>query len=189
MKHLFYCVLLLLAVNAASTGQTVVTIAPAKDNTLYENSAGALGDGKGDYLFVSKTSNGGLIRRAVVQFDIASVVPKGSTIVSVVPAFHMSKTIAGATPVSLYRLTADWGEGTSNSSGNEGGGATATTGDATWIHTFYSTTFWKNPGGDFVVTTSGTTSVGGIDSYAWPSTPQLVADVQQWLDAPVTNFG
>jgi hypothetical protein len=34
MKHLFYCVLLLLAVNAASTGQTVVTIAPAKDNTL-----------------------------------------------------------------------------------------------------------------------------------------------------------
>ena len=189
MNRFFYCVLLLSAAIAASVGQTVVTIVPAKDNTLYENSAGTLSDGKGDYLFAGKTSTGGLIRRAVVQFDVASIIPKGSTIVSVVPTLHMSKTIAGATAVSLYRLIADWGEGTPNSAGNEGGGEASTTGDATWIHSFYSTTLWKNPGGDYAVTVSSKFDVGGIGSYSWPSTAQLVADVQQWLDTPAANFG
>lgn len=71
----------------------------------------------------------------------------------------------------------------------EGSGGAAATGDATWLHTFYSTAFWTNPGGDFSPTASAATMVGGFGSYTWGSTPELVADVQEWLDNASINFG
>ncbi|MHC4694875.1 MAG: hypothetical protein ACYS67_19240, partial [Planctomycetota bacterium] len=84
----------------------------------------------------------------------------------------------------------DWGEGTSNSGLTGGGGAPATTGDATWLHTFFNTDFWINNGGDFSATVSGSQSVGTLaGDYTWGSTAQMVADVQSWLDDPNNNFG
>ncbi|MCX6137867.1 MAG: DNRLRE domain-containing protein, partial [Ignavibacteriales bacterium] len=189
MKRLGYNAMLICFAVSVYAGQSIVTLAPAKDNTLYQSTDGSLSDGKGDFLFAGKTATGGLIRRAVLQFDIASAVPKGSIIVSAMLTLHMSKSIAGATPVVVYRLSSDWGEGTSNSSGNEGGGTASTTGDATWMHAFYSTALWKTPGGDYAASAGSTLSVGGIGSYSWPSTPALVADVQQWLDTPAVNYG
>jgi hypothetical protein len=63
------------------------------------------------------------------------------------------------------------------------------TGDATWLHTFFDTTFWSNPGADFLGTVSATQSVSDTGFYTWGSTSQMVADVQDWLDNPATNFG
>lgn len=175
----------------------IVSLTPTKDNTLYEFVAPSLGEtgpasnGAGVSLFVGRTNNKGpSIRRGLIAFDVAGAVPAGSTINSVQLVLNMTQTIAGAEPVDLHRLTADWGEGTSNAtSGGGGGGAPATTGDATWLHTFFSTSSWATPGGDFSPTVSATEAVDDNGPYTWGSTAQMVADVQGWLDTPASNFG
>jgi len=165
-----------------------VVLTPTKDNTLYENNDGATSNGIGAFFFVGKTA-GGSIRRGLMAFDMAGSLPPGATVVSASVQLQMSKTSGGAATVGLHRALADWGEGTSDASGNEGQGAAATTGDATWLHTFYDTALWQTPGGDFVPTATVSTTVDGIGSYTWASTPTLVAEVQGWLTTPANNFG
>ncbi len=168
--------------------QTVV-LEPVRDNTLIEESSGALSNGAGPILFAGRVRGfgGGAIRRAVMAFDVAASVPAGSTIDAVTLTMTCD-SVATPTPrdVSLHVLTADWGEGTSSSTG--GGGALSTPGDATWIHTFFSASLWASAGGDFVGAASATTSVADLDDYDW-SSAQMAADVQAWLDAPAANFG
>ena len=114
----------------------MVQLAPSKDNTLYESGTGALSNGAGDFLFAGQTQNFNLTRRAVLSFDlVAAGIPAGATVTSVTLEMDVSRSQQANTEnVSLHRLTQDWGEGTSNASANEGGGAPSTTGDATWIH-------------------------------------------------------
>jgi hypothetical protein len=90
--------------------------------------------------------------------------------------------------ISLHRALADWGEGTSDAAAQEGKGAPATPGDATWLHTTFDAALWAAPGGDFTPEPSATTTVDQPGAYTWES-PQLAADAQAWLDAPATNFG
>jgi len=171
-------------------GQTTVDLFPLKDNTLYEDATGNLSNGVGRYAFCGTTGQG-LIRRTLIAFDIGVHIPSGATITDVQLILHMSRA---SNPTenrthSLHPLTKDWGEGTSNASGEEGGGVAATTGDATWLHTFFNTELWTNPGGDFSLTPSASQTVSGIDFYTWGSTAEMVSDVQSWLDNPNTNFG
>ncbi|MEE8158570.1 MAG: DNRLRE domain-containing protein [Dehalococcoidia bacterium] len=165
-----------------------ISLGPSKDNTLYENATGAFSNGVGDHIFVGNNA-GGQARRAVIAFDIAGNIPAGSIIQNVNLTIRMSRTVAGPETINLHGLLADWGEGTSNASANEGGGASSESGDATWVHRFFNSDSWSNPGGDFSSTVSASTSVGGSGSYAWGSTSQLVANVQRWLDDPSSNFG
>jgi hypothetical protein len=174
----------------ASLAQTQVTINASKDNTLYEDAAGALSNGAGEFFFVGRTNQGsGSIRRGLIAFNIAGNIPPGATITSVTLRLNMSKTNSGATTVNLHRATADWGEGTSNAGANEGSGAPATTGDATWLHRFFNSTLWTTPGGTFVSTPSASQSVDNIGTYTWGSTAAMVSDAQQWLTTPSSNFG
>ncbi len=168
--------------------QNSVSINPSQDNTLYEDAAGALSNGAGDYLFSGTTSTGA-IRRALLEFDVSGNVPAGASIDSVFLQLYMSKTVAGNIDMQIFPVLDSWGEGTSNAPGEEGAGAPATTGDATWIHRFYDTVFWTDPGGDFSGTASATASVNGTGFYDWGSTAQMVSDVQDWLDNPANNFG
>jgi hypothetical protein len=92
-------------------------------------------------------------------------------------------------PVTLHRTLADWGEGGSVAPGQQGAGGPAAPGDATWLHTFHDTQFWANPGGDFAAMVSSAQTVADDGFYTWPSTPELVADVQSWVDGPAGNFG
>ena len=102
----------------------------------------------------------------------------------------MSKTLTAISRiVVLHKLLSSWGEGNSNALGEEGAGAASMSEDATWVHTFFDTIFWTNNGGDFSDDVTATASIGGINSYTWNSTPELVADVQSWLDSPSTNYG
>ncbi|MCG8406460.1 MAG: DNRLRE domain-containing protein [Phycisphaerales bacterium] len=171
----------------------VMIIVADKDNTIYSE-FDLLSNGTGDHVFAGKTA-GGNSRRALVAFDVAGAIPAGSKIDSVRFQLYMSRTQAGNQNVTLHRLLADWGEGTSNAGGGEGSGAIATDGDATWRYTFFdaadppSSPEWASTGGDFVATSSADRSVGGIGFYAWGSTAQMVADVQGWLDTPATNYG
>ncbi len=173
---------------AAQTTE-VVTLNPSKDNTLYEDPAGSRSNGRGQHLFVGQ-NNGGKKRRAVIAFDVPGALPAGAAVVSATLSLNLSRTHSGPQPVSLHRVLADWGEGTSDAGGNEGGAAEATRGDATWLHRFYGTDLsWVNPGGDFTHDPSASTAVAARGEYTWGPTPELAADVQMWLDVPDTNFG
>ena len=167
-----------------------ITLAPIKDNTLFQSVDGGESNGAGSYLFAGRTdSSSDYLRRAVMEFDIAGNVPAGSIIQSATLTLTMSRTKVGAMTFNLHRLNSEWGEGTSNADAQEGGGIAATTNDATWIHTFYPGSLWSTAGGDFSTTVSGTASVGGNGSYGWGSTAQMVADVQGWLNNPASNHG
>ncbi|HSP56334.1 MAG TPA: hypothetical protein VLS25_12185, partial [Dehalococcoidia bacterium] len=163
-------------------------LGPEKDSTLIESATGALSNGSGPAIFAGRTSAGlDSIRRALVDFDIASRVPPGSTVTMAVLTLNLSSTNTGPVPVHLHRVLADWGEGVSFASG--GGGAAATPGDSTWIHRFYPDTFWAHAGGDFEPTPSAVALVDQLGPYSWGSTDGMVADVQAWLDHPETANG
>lgn len=164
------------------------TLVSFRDNTLYEDTTGAWSNGAGRFMFVGLT-NSASTRRALLAFGVAnSGIQAGATIDSVFLVLHMSRTIAGAKTVSLHRTDVDWGEAGSDAVNNEGLGAASQPGDATWIHTFFDTTLWSTAGGDFDSVASASTLVDGDGFYVW-NTTRMVADVQGWLDDPVTNHG
>ena len=188
----FAIILVSLAVaSQVLNAQQQSTLTPSKDNTLYQTTDGSTSNGSGDYLFVGRvaSSGNGALRRALLRFNLVGSIPANATITSVTLTLRMSKTISGAQSVSLRKVNADWGEGTSNANSNEGSGATSATNDATWLHRFFSTTSWTTPGGDFSSTTSASASVNAVGNYTWGSTAQMVADVQTWLSNPSSNFG
>jgi hypothetical protein len=168
----------------------IINITPSKDNTLYEYDAaeGDFSNALGNHFFAGKTAMGEL-RRGVLAFDIAGSIPARSTITGVSLSLNMSRTpISVAYPVELHKLLADWGEGTSQATGEEGDGAPATPNDATWRHRFFDTIFWNMEGGDFSAIVSASQLVSVVGIYTW-SSPQMVADVQDWLDSSASNFG
>lgn len=181
------CVLVM-GSNSDLTAQMQAQLTPAKDNTLYESASGSISNGAGSHFFVGSTNNGN-IRRAVIQFDVASQIPEDAVVESVTLTLNLSRTQAGSAPLNMHRLESDWGEGTSDAFGNEGSGTTATTNDATWIHTFFDTETWDSPGGDFFADASASLIVSGIGQYTIGSTDDMVRDVQAWLDNPASNFG
>ncbi len=185
--------LLVLAVCGDSAAADTALFPAARDNTIYSESYD-LSNGAGEHFFAGRTLMGNF-RRGLIAFGVASGVPAGSTITDVTLQLHMSRTMAGNEMVSLYRVLTDWGEGTAEAPGEEGGGAAATDDDATWIYTFYETIdppaapAWTTAGGDYALAASATGSVGNIEFYTWGSTGQMVADVQLWLDDPASDFG
>ena len=170
----------------------VRALTPIKDNTLYEDALGSLSNGAGQHLFAGRTEElvGALIRRGLIAFDVAGEIPAGSTILSASLTLNMSRTnlAAGPRTVSLHRVLADWGEGTSDPFGGEGGGAASTPGDATWIHRFFNFSFWVGSGGDFLAAPSASSVVGGVGFYTWGPTPGLTADVQKLLSLSQRNL-
>lgn len=159
---------------------------PEKDNSLFEENV-TFSNGTGEWLFSGLTQNND-DRRALLQFDIASRIPEGSTITGVTLRLTMDKTIAGAADFDLHRLTENWGEFNSNAPGEEGKGIAAAAGDATWDFSKFNTDGWASAGGDFAVTASATTAVTAAANYEW-SSGQMVQDIQDWLDGTVDNFG
>jgi hypothetical protein len=166
-----------------------VGIQPSKDSTLIQTGATTdLANGTGP-LFVGEVgfSGGNTFRRALIQFPVAQNLPVGSWVHSASLTINCIQAGFQSTDVSLYRVLADWGEGSlSFSSG--GGGVPATTNDATWNYRFYNTAAWTNPGGDFTPTATATTTMGFGGPYSWMSN-DVATDVQGFLDRPSQNFG
>ena len=190
---------------AATMGLTLELL-PVKDSTIYEplifnptSSEANRSNGAGDFIFTGKSleaGGSGLIRRGLIAFDLAASVPAGSTITDATLRLYLSQTRpAGGQPgflstdVSLHRLLSPWGEGASDAPQQEGGGANAQPGDATWHHTFFDEGTWIQPGGDFLGDPSATTLVGErLAFYTWGGSG-LVADLQFWLESPAEDFG
>ena len=129
------------------------------------------------------------LRRGLIAFDLSSI-PTNATITRASLSMYLSRTgPVYPDDISLSKALHDWGEGASNAGDPGGQGTQAQTGDATWLHTFYNTSFWTTPGGDFSPTLSATTTVEAWDTtYQW-SGAGLLADVQSWVANPASNFG
>jgi len=188
MKPL-HAIALLLVAALPLTAQTSTVVVPCDlDNTLFQDATGSLSSGQGASLFVGNPNGGVGLRRALVHFNVASVVPATARILSAQLQFNVVNSPV-ATPLAMtgHLVQQPWGEGTSVSSG--GAGAPAQLGDATWLHTFYPSAFWITPGGDFDATASFTISTPGVGTAIAPVTPLAIRDVQAWLDAPTSNYG
>lgn len=165
----------------------VVTINPDRDSTLFSQS-GSIANGMGEYLFVGTTMSG-QNRRSLLHFDVGDDIPAGASVTDVTLTLNLSKSRGLPVPVDIHDLLADWGEGNSNAFGNEGGGTTAQSGDATWTHRFFNTETWSTPGGDFASTVLASSDVTTSASSQQFNTPGLVNSVQSWVDDPGSNFG
>ncbi len=185
---IIYSLLFLLFFIGLISGQSADTLYALSDNTIYEDSGGSLSNGSGEFLFCG-TNSANQIRRALMRFDAAAQLPFGAQIVSVRIILHMSRTISGGRLVRLHRVSADWGEGGSDATGNEGSGANADTLDATWLHNRFPQSFWQSPGGDYDTIWSAELEVSQTGDYVFGSTERMVADVQNWLESPEINFG
>ncbi|MCP3995922.1 MAG: DNRLRE domain-containing protein [bacterium] len=188
----FLLLTLVLLVATAPAFAVTVILEPSQDNSIYEDfptNSNALGI----TLFTGNTASS--TRRALLQFDVAGNIPVGATIASV----QLDVTVDSAGPFAgvgdpydLFRLDESWGEGTSSGSQTAGFGVAATPGDATWDARFYDAitpTLWTTPGGTLAAAGSATTGLPVGGSGSWLSTPSLVADVQDMLDNPGTDFG
>jgi hypothetical protein len=207
LKRICLAVALCMTLGRAA-GAATIPLNPSKDNTLIQatNPAAQLSNGQGD-IFVGRTNQDGpgkttatiSLRRGLVAFDVAGNVPAGATITGVSLTMRDVMGLNGDPTVELHRATSNWGEGSSFQAG--GMGAAAQDQDATWLYTFYNfatpnlSPTWTTPGGDFSPTVSGTAVVsddlGAGQLFTWSSVsnPQMIADVQSWLNTPATNFG
>jgi len=168
-----------------TVGNSHTVLVPAlRDTTLYSNDE-EHSNSKGDYMAVGRAADG--VRRGLLAFDLSGI-PTGATVTSARPILD----IQGGTvdfEVQLHRMTGAWGEGTSNATGDEYDGAAATKHDATWLYRDYDYTTWAQQGGDYTVSESAARAVSGPARYSWDSTPEMVGDVQTWVDVPGANYG
>jgi hypothetical protein len=173
-----------------SAGNIVLTLSASKDNTIYDDSnhLGRMSNGAGAYLFAGNTRNSDA-RRGLIAFDIARALPAGADVQSARLTLYISQTTAGNESVALHRVSANWQEGTTNASANEGGGGAVQGDDATWIYAFNDVTSWQTRGGDFESTASASAVAGARDTTVFWESDGMVADVQAWLEGPDTNFG
>ena len=125
------------------------------------------------------------LNRGLFDFDLSSI-PSGATINNA--RFDFEVTLQGGSngqaPVDfgLYRVTAEWDEGTGESNiGDPEGGP---------VHWFMRTAAepWLTLGGDFDVELLGTDFIDGPADYSI-STPELVAVIQDMVDGVFTNHG
>lgn len=165
-----------------------VTLEPVRDNTLFEDADGDTSNGAGPALFAGNNNqNTGRSRRALIAFDLASAIPDRAVVDSVTFTLHVS-SVSDLLPrvMTLHRVTSDWGEGESFSTG--GTGAQASPGDASWTHAILPDRLWREPGGDFEPAPSASQVVAGSGSYRWTGAG-LLTDVADWLQQPSGNFG
>jgi len=174
-----------LAPGSSLAGQ-MLDIPAQHDNTLFQSVTGDVSDGAGPVFFAG--TSGTSVRRALLRFDVAGALPAGAVITDASVIILLAFSPSGSGPImGLYRVLHDWGEGSSSTASIAG--APATTGDASWLYTFYPGASWSTPGGDFVATTSSAHGVAGFGGFhAWEG-GTLAADVQSWLDDPAHNYG
>ena len=170
----------------------LASFVPSQDNTLYQDPEGDVSNGIGANLIagsIDSTTNN--LRRALVRFDL-SPLAAGTIVTDARLDLTVTRDPMGATPrhnFSIHRVDQAWGERGSLVLGAGGMGVPAMNGDATWLHTAFSTATWTTPGGDFQATPTATTSVGDSGTVASWTSPTLIADVQSWINDGTNNFG
>ena len=169
---------------------------PVADTTLVEIAPDS-NMGATWFLNAGTAGSSGLRNRGLYQFDFSSI-PAHSKIKFAAVTLEVTREPSGGGPSSsfaLHRMLKSWGEGDKNSTevGSPGLGFPASTNEATWNARFaFTTNTWTFPGAsnDFAAAVSSSTVVYGVALFPFfDSTPQMIADVQSWLNDPPSNFG
>ncbi len=175
---------------------------PSRDTSIFSENVDN-SEGGNASLFVGRISDvfGGNVvttRRGLIGFDI-SAIPAGATIQSVELQFTITRNSvrdAQTTDIfNMHQIQADWGEGTVDGGDLNGVGSAADPGDATWASNFSGSSSWATAGGDFDPTVSASitnltiVTPGVTTADVTFSGPGLVADVQDWVDNPGSNYG
>lgn len=167
---------------ALPAGDGVLRLLPDRDNTLYQTNDGSLSNGAGERLFAGVTGSG-FLRRALLRFDVSGI-PAGARVTAARLRLNVSKEplFPPTAKFGVHRVLAGWGEGASDALDEEGAGAPSEPGDATWLHTEYTSSLWTTPGGDHVTTPSAKATLSpGLGPVEW-SSHALAKDVQAWVD-------
>jgi hypothetical protein len=163
----------------------------ARDSTIFAPDFGLVSNGAGDAIFAGKTNNGS-IRRALVYFDLQASLPTNA-VVNTASVSMFSTNALLPSSVFLHRALANWGEGTSSVPAPRGGqGTTPTPDDVTWIDRFYAANpaqTWTTPGGDYAPAATASVDNVQYNAFDFVSSANLVADVQNWISNPASNFG
>jgi hypothetical protein len=167
-----------------------ITLRPGADTSLFANFPdNNLGSNSN---LVSGANGSGLAGRALIRFDVTTRIPSNAVIQSAALTVKVVIVPGGGGVDSVFdlrRVLVNWGEGI----GIGNSGSPANDGEATWNNRVYPATLWTAPGGaapnDFSETASASLLVAGPANYSFDSTSNLVADVQQWLLNPASNFG
>lgn len=161
-------------------GAATLQIGAMRDAVLYEDAAGAVANGAGEFLVVGRTNQGGgSRRRSLLRFDV-STIPAGAVVTGVEVRLHAQTVTTTDVALGLHRMLTAWTSGGSNPGGNEATGVAAVVGDATWLHATVPGVLWAVPGGDHVVGASAVTMVTGAGGWVTWSGAGLVADVEMW---------
>jgi hypothetical protein len=192
-KSSLWLLALLVATSGALKAATV-TLNPVADTTLFEaipnNNLGA------EPTLISGTTATQHTNRTLLKFDVTGNIPANATIQSVSLALTVTRAAPAPAPLfTLHRMLRDWGEGVGIGTEIEGGntGAPASGGDATWVAAFHPDALWSAPGSaataDYAATASASQTFPGVGGYSFESSPDLIADVQNWLTNAANNFG
>jgi len=186
MKNLYFILILTILPGISVVSQTVeVEVGASIDNTMFKDLD--LSNGIGEYFFAGTTKDG-VIKRALVMFDLTESVPEGVTVDSAILVLKPSKVKPGSTSINVHMLTTEWGEGTSKAEDGDGKGAAATTNDATWEYAKFITHPWIKTGGDYALEASATSTVSTGNDAVFSSVA-ITANVNFWLANPSNNFG
>lgn len=167
------------------------------DASLMEVSPGNSNGGEA-YTLSGRTQNGAHAR-ALYRFDFSRL-PTNAIVSSAVLQLDCTRRSGEGMCVAdvafgLHRVLRAWGEGTNVATINPGQGSPASPGDATWSSAFNPTNAWSAPGGQAGVDFSPVESsfqfitTPAASPYLFESTPELVDDVQTWVNQPQLNLG
>jgi hypothetical protein len=172
-----------------------VTLIPAADTSLIEVAPNNNNGGQA-WVLCGRTQNGPR-NRALFRFDLSQI-PTGAVIQYAALTLEVTR-VPDEPPVNstfgLHRMLRSWGEGDKAATGANppGRGLPAEAGEATWLSAFHPTNAWSAPGAaegaDFSSVESSFQFITSLDTYLFDSTPELVADVQDWVIHPESNYG
>ena len=139
-KHLFR-LLVIAAIPHSLSVAAQVSLEAVRDNTIYGEATGN-SNGEGDHFIAGKSGTSVGLRRGLIAFDVSGL-PSPIQIDRVALELKFQGTTPQETQsrvVSVHRLLANWGEGTSDPGpggvSGAGNGASATPNDATWNYRF-----------------------------------------------------
>jgi hypothetical protein len=183
MKHSLFIV----ASIAAAAHADVISLSPVADSTIYDNGTSETSNSRGQHIFAG-TNAVASARRGLVKFDVAAALPANATIQQATLTLTITRQASNASVARLFRCTSAWGEGTSQAFGNEGGGASATSGDPSWSYASFSTRRWAHAGGDFAAAASDSRTAGATATLTFAGTA-VTNDVVSWATSPASNSG
>lgn len=161
----------------------------AQDTTIFQdypgNSAGGF-----PYIFAGITGNSAA-RRSLIKFDLAGLIPAGSTITSATLWLFTEFGRPPQVDCTLHRVVRGWNEGSNPMLDpfGPGIGAPAQTNDPTWNTAAYGDAgaAWLNPGGDYAAQVSGTGHISIIGVWFAITGQGIVDDIQSWVDVGGNN--